>query len=115
MSTFDKSGWIKALVAEAERDVVFVFNIAAGAFGGPTPEVATPLVASIGQALIEHGCIAGFGAPDSPEWQVPEQLQVPHEQLPSVISTLLKERPDEFEFLAFAHRIGRPALAQIDK
>lgn len=111
MSTFDKSEWIKALVAEAERDVVFVFNIAGGAFGGPTPDFAAPLVASIGQTLIEHGCIAGFGDPDSPEWHVPVQLQVPHEQLPSVISTLLKEHPDEFEFLAFARRIGRPGHA----
>ncbi|WP_374588789.1 hypothetical protein [Ideonella dechloratans] len=111
MSTFDESEWIKALVTEAERDVVFVFNIAAGAFGGPTPDVATPLVASIGQALIEHGCIAGFGDPDSPEWQVPVQLQVHHEQLPRVISTLLKEHPDEFEFLAFARRTGNSGRA----
>lgn len=107
MNTFDESKWIKALLAEAERDVVFVFNIAAGAFGGPTRKEAEPLVARIGQALIEHGCIAGFGDPDSLQWQVPEQLQVPREELSRVIEALLEGQPCAYEFLAFARRSDR--------
>jgi len=102
------SSWVSSLLAEAQLDVVFVFNITQGAFGGPRPmpsEAALPgLLEQVAQALLLGGCVVGFGDPDSATWGVPIELEVPMERQPSAIAHAWAERPEEFKFLAFALR-----------
>src|SRR5690349_21785364 len=50
--------WAAVLLDEAERDLVFVFNIAAGGFGGPTgmPSEEVPgTIERMARALLEGG------------------------------------------------------------
>jgi hypothetical protein len=103
--------WFRELLAEATRDLVFVFNIASGSFGGPTPPPAQMEVPALleraAAALLGSGCAVGFGDPDTGEWVVPERLQVLPDQRPAAISSFYAECPDEAQFLAFAHRSNR--------
>lgn len=104
---FNETEWMQQLIAEAKRDVVFAFNIAAGAFGGPRPPVANDvpiLLERVAAALVEAGCVVGFGSPDTNKWVVPERLQVAPEHLASSIGRFYAEDPSEAKFLVFAHR-----------
>lgn len=100
--------WIENLLAEARRDVVYVFNITQGAYGGPKPmpsEAELPgLIEQVAEALLQRGCVVGFGDPDSNKWRVPNELHVPFEHKPSAISRSWVKSPEEFQFLVFALR-----------
>jgi hypothetical protein len=108
---YDEAKWIQVLLAETKRDVVFVFNIASGAFGGPRPAPASDevpgLLERVSAALLKGGCVVGFGDPDAEGWEQPEWLHVPPDKLPSAIASFYVECPDEARFLAFAHRANR--------
>jgi hypothetical protein len=103
---YDEAAWVKSLVAEAERDLVFVFNIAAGAFGGPKPapsdQEVPALIERISTGLIAAGCTVGFGDPSTGTWSEAEALRgLPVEQLPMAIAKYYKAAKDEAESLTF--------------
>lgn len=102
-----ESEWSVSLLEEAKRDLVFVFNIAAGVFGGPKniPVKELPCVIErMSQKMLEGGCVVGFGDPDSPDWRVPDGLEIPREEIPRAIKKLWGEDPDTYQFLVFALR-----------
>ncbi|MDP2018509.1 hypothetical protein [Hydrogenophaga sp.] len=105
--TRGEEAWAALLLAEARRDLVFVFHIAGGAFGGPKDMSSEDLPAAIermARALVKAGCIVGFGDPDSPSWNVPANLEVPRSELPVTISRLWSQDPETHRFIAFALR-----------
>lgn len=107
-ATYDEAEWIQALLDEAGRDLVFVFNIADGMFGGPSPmptqDQFLDLLKRISAALIEGGCVVGFGDPTEGNWEEVERLRVPREQVPHAIAVFYSDSPDEACFLTFTHR-----------
>ena len=100
--------WVVSLLEEAKRDLVFVFNIAAGAFGGPTgmPTEEVPgVIERMARSLLDGGCIVGFGDPDSASWRVPETLAVPRSDVPATVKKLWEQDPETYQFLVFARRL----------
>jgi hypothetical protein len=116
-SAYDEAQWVQTLLAEAKRDLVFVFNIASGAFGGPRPAPAQGevpgLLERVAAALLERGCIVGLGNPDTDDWVLPERLRVAPGRLPATIASFYAECPDEARFLVFAHRANRSPRADV--
>ena len=109
-STFDQLNWEKALLLESKRDLVFVFNIAAGAFGGPKPpptrDEIPALLQRVASSLLAGGCVVGFGDSNTNEFSVPEQLQVPIEHLAESVVRFYVNDQENANFLAFSHRVG---------
>ncbi len=107
-SAFDQAKWEQALLAEAKRDLVFVFNIAAGAFGGPRPvptQAEIPvLLHRIATTLLAEGCVVGFGDPSTKEFSVPAELEVVPERLAESVARFYASDPEKAKFLVFAHR-----------
>jgi hypothetical protein len=107
-SVFDQAKWEQALLAEAKRDLVFVFNIAAGAFGGPRPaptQAEVPaLLQRVATSLLAEGCVVGFGNPSTTEFSVPKELQVVPERLAEGVARFYAIDPEKAKFLVFAHR-----------
>ncbi len=99
--------WSVSLVAEAQRDLVFLWNITKGSFGGlgRAPDEVT--LRAVVERLVKCGCSIGFGNPDSEDWKVPLELRVPHEKLASSILDLWHENPEQNGFLVFALRTPR--------
>jgi hypothetical protein len=97
--------WIGALVREAERDLVFLWHVTTGAFGGRAyPSEELPLViARVATALIKSGCKVGFGNPDGDAWQADtDLLNVENPGL--IIAARWLANPKDVEFLVFALR-----------
>lgn len=101
--------WVADLVDEARRDLVFLWNIARGSFGGlqVAPDRGTFEKVIVG--LVTSGCLVGFGDPSSSNWSVPSELQVPREQLPAAVIHFWEANRKENEFIAFALREGAEA------
>jgi hypothetical protein len=62
---------ITSLLSEAERDLVFRWNITTGSFGGrkyAEDELPT-VIARVAGALIKSGCKVGYGDPDGSDWK----------------------------------------------
>ena len=98
--------WISNLVAEANRDLVFMWHITSGRFSTP-PGVAAPSEKEIDEAisrLIEIGARVGFGDPDLAEFTIPAEILVNGKPCASIISELRHANPTEYEFLVFAVR-----------
>ncbi|MDZ7920214.1 hypothetical protein [Rhodoferax sp.] len=65
-----EAAWVDHLLVEARRDLVFLWHIIQGKFGGriiPAAELPSTLERIV-ESLLEKGCTVGFGNPDSPEW-----------------------------------------------
>lgn len=100
--------WIRSLVCEAERDLVFLWHIAAAKFGGPayTSEVLPSVIARVTTALISSGCTVGFGDPDSETWRADTDL-LNAENPGAMIASRWLADPRDVEFMAFAIRRSR--------
>lgn len=101
-----EAAWVDSLLDEARRDLVFLWHIIQGRFGGrrvPVAELPSTLE-QIVAALLEKGCSVGFGNPDSPEWTVPEALCLEPQEIPAAVVRLWSESPSDYEFLVFVSR-----------
>jgi hypothetical protein len=97
--------WLRSLICEAERDLVFLWHITRGSFGGPT-YAENELPSAIGRvsgSLIKSGCSVGFGDPDDKTWQ-PETDLANAEDPGAEIAARWVADPKEVEFLVFARR-----------
>jgi len=100
--------WIRSLVCEAERDLVFLWHVAAAKFGGPayTSEVLPLVIERVATALIGSGCTVGFGDPDSKTWQEDADL-LRAENPGALIAARWLANPTDVEFMVFALRRSR--------
>ena len=100
--------WIRSLTCEAERDLVFLWHIAAKKFDGPAyPGEVLPLViARVTTALIRSGCTVGFGDPDGKTWQ-PDADLLNAENPGAMIGARWLADPKDVEFMVFARRRSR--------
>ena len=98
--------WVGALADEARRDLVFLWHITGGSFGGPVYEASErpEALERVASALVHLGCIVGFGNPYTESWQVPIELEVKSESKGRRIAELWREDANAFEFLVFALR-----------
>ena len=101
--------WIRSLTDEAKRDLVFLWHITSGRFGGRTYTSGElpSVVARVADALINSGCKVGFGDPDDKEWQ--SDIAVLNAENPGAeIAARWLAEPKNVEFLVFAcHRGNR--------
>jgi hypothetical protein len=97
--------WIRSLIKEGERDLVFLWHITSGRFGGPTytSEELPLVVARVATAMIGSGCMVGFGNPDDEGWQAATDV-LNAEDPGAEIAARWRASPKEIEFLVFAHR-----------
>lgn len=97
--------WIRSLIYEAERDLVFLWHIAAAKFDGPAypSEVLPSVIARVTTAFIRSGCTVGFGDPDTKTWQTDADL-LNAENLGTTIAARWLADPKDVEFLVFARR-----------
>ena len=103
---FGEEDWVGNLVLESKRDLVFLWHITSGRFGGPSPsnpEFPLMLIQAI-SALLSAGCQVGFGDPDSLEWSVPDEILIDGKTSASRIVELSAEHPLKYEFLVFSIR-----------
>ena len=101
--------WVDVLADEARRDLVFLWHITQGAFGGPmipAPDLPSRLERIVA-ALLERGCSVGFGEPNSLAWTVPKELTLERREIPSAVVRLWLESPENYKFLVFALRDHR--------
>lgn len=100
-----EEGWIADLVQEAERDLVFLWHIAGGHYGGSkysALELPDALV-RVTNELIARGCIVGFGNPDSSTWKPSADLLALENPGAAIAAGWFEDR-QEYEFLVFAIR-----------
>jgi hypothetical protein len=97
--------WIRSLICEAERDLVFLWHITTGRFGGRayTSEELPLVVARVATALIKSGCKVGFGDPDDVAWQGDTDLMNAENPGAAIAARWLAD-PKDVEFLLFARR-----------
>ncbi|CAN7554372.1 hypothetical protein [Massilia sp. LjRoot122] len=97
--------WVRSLICEADRDLVFLWHIAAAKFDGPayTSEELPLVIARVTTALIKSGCTVGFGDPDSETWQTASDL-LSAENPGAVIAARWLADPGDVEFMVFARR-----------
>jgi hypothetical protein len=96
--------WVAELLREAERDLVFLWHIQGGRFGGLNISPDRQTFAKIVERLVAGGCKVGFGDPSFSKWIVPPELQVASDRLPQAIIELWEANPKENEFITFAIR-----------
>lgn len=98
--------WIRRLIEEAERDLVFLWHITTESFGGRryVADELPLVIARVATALIESGCKVGFGDPDDGTWRA--ATDVLSTQDPGAeIAERWRAKPDSVEFLVFVHRL----------
>ncbi len=96
--------WISELLDEAKRDLVFLWNIQRGSYGGLLVAPDKKTLERVIEGLVRGGCLVGFGDPSFPTWNVPPELQVSRERLPAAIVQLWEANPKENEFITFVRR-----------
>lgn len=98
--------WIGNLVHEAARDLVFLWNVTSGSFGGSFAGTSVPLHAQERaiSALLTARCKVGFGDPDSSEWLEPTEILKEGSVNAGRILEMLAQHPEEYKFLVFARR-----------
>jgi hypothetical protein len=97
--------WIRSLTDEAERDLVFLWHITSGRFGGRTyaSDALSLIVARVSNALIDSGCKVGFGNPDDNGWQA--DADILNAETPGAeIAARWLVNPKDVELLVFARR-----------
>lgn len=96
--------WITSLVCEAERDLVFLWHITTGKFGGPAyaGEELPLAIERVSGALIRSGCSVGFADPDE-AWQ-PDMDLLNAENPGAAIAARWLVDPKDVEFLVFARQ-----------
>jgi hypothetical protein len=97
--------WMISLLSEAERDLVFLWNITTGSFGGRkyAEDELPAVVARVAGALIKSGCKVGYGDPDGSDWK--PAIDVLSGGNPGVeIAARWVTAPGDYEFLVFAMR-----------
>lgn len=97
--------WIRSLICEAERDLVFLWHITAAKFDGRacTNEELPLVMARVTTALIKSGCTVGFGDPDGKTWQKDMDL-LNAENPGAMIAARWLANPRDVEFMVFALR-----------
>lgn len=99
--------WTKGLLAEAERDLIFLWNITNGNYGGPkeipTADLPDVLECMVGE-LVAGGCVVGHGDPDACTWYIPEELVLEPGQMPKKIRELWLKNEEDYDWLVFAKR-----------
>jgi len=97
--------WGRFLLCEAKRDLVFLWNITAGSFGGPAyaSEELPSVVACIATALLKSRCKVGFDDPDGDVWQTDARF-LNAENLGTAIAARWLANPMDVEFLVFVLR-----------
>ena len=101
-----EENWIRGLIKEAERDLVFLWNITTGSFGGRkyVADELLSVIERVANALIESGCKVGFGDPDDESWRA--ATDVLSTQNPGAeIAERWRTKPENVEFLVFALRL----------
>lgn len=100
--------WIDDLLAEARRDLVFIFNITNGGFGGPKPmpprHAIPALLERVCEGLLRGGCQVGFGDPDLDGWRVPDEICDAGMPTAERIVRMWSDDPGHYEFLTFSLR-----------
>lgn len=98
--------WIGNLVREAARDLVFLWNVTSGSFGGSLSCTSASLRAQERaiSALLAARCKVGFGDPDSSEWLEPTEILKEGSVNAERIFEMLAQHPEEYKLLVFAHR-----------
>jgi hypothetical protein len=96
--------WIADLLDEAKRDIVFLWNIQRGSYGGLFVAPDKKTLEKVIEGLVRGGCLVGFGDPSFPTWSVPSDLQVSRELLPTAIVQFWEANPKQNEFITFALR-----------
>ena len=101
-----EQAWVDVLANEAHRDLVFLWHITGGRFGGPSyqPSELPEAIERISSALVRCGCLVGFGDPGTQSWRVPAELEVDSESKGRRIAALWCKDPTALEFLVFAQR-----------
>jgi hypothetical protein len=101
-----EAAWVERVLDEARRDLIFLWHITRGKFGGPgTPASELPSsVERIVAALLKKGCTVGSGNPDSHEWTTPKALCLEPQEIPAAVVRLWTESPADYEFLVFVSR-----------
>lgn len=102
--------WFSWLIHEAERDLVFLWHITNGSFGGRryVGDDRSLVVARAATALINAGCKVGSGDPDNKSWQDATDI-LGAENPGAEIAERWRVNPDNVEFLTFARRRTRGA------
>ena len=106
--------WIRSLIDEAGDDLVFLWHITGGRFGGRkyASDELPLVVARVAAALIESGCKVGFGNPDDKNWLVATDIL--GAENPGVeIAETWRVDPGKVEFLVFARRRVRGDRGQV--
>jgi hypothetical protein len=101
--------WVAELLNEAERDLVFLWNIQRGSFGGLGFAPDKPTLAKVIEGLVTGGCTVSFGDPSFSKWIVPPELEVSSERLPATIIQFWEANPKANEFITFALRESKGA------
>jgi hypothetical protein len=101
--------WLAHLLNEARRDLVFLWNIQRGSFGGAGVAPDKKTLGKVIEGLVMGGCMVGFGDPSFSNWSVPSELQVPREHLSAAIIQFWEASPKKNEFVTFALRARRDA------
>lgn len=96
--------WVAELLHEAKRDLIFLWHICDGAFGGEEIAPDDETLETVLTRLVDAGCYVGYGDPSFPNWRVPEELKVSREQLAGEIVRLRLLLPEHGKFITFAIR-----------
>ena len=96
--------WLTDLLNEAQRDLVFLWNILRGSLGGLGVAPDKETLEKVIEGLVTGGCVVGFGDPSFTSWTVPSELQVPRERLSAAVIQFWEANPKEHEFVTFALR-----------
>lgn len=94
--------WLTALLNEAQRDLVFLWNIQRGSLGGLGVAPDKQTLKKVIEGLVAGGCKVGLGDPSFSSWSVPPELRVPRECLPSAVIRFWEANPKENDFVTFA-------------
>lgn len=97
--------WIRSIIFEAERDLVFLWYITGARLGGQKygREELPAVLTRVTGALIGSGCRVGLGDPDGDDWQPATDL-LEAENPGAAIAAKWLTTPHDVEFLVFARR-----------
>jgi hypothetical protein len=100
-----EESWIADLLQESERDLIFLWHIAGGQYGGPKySELELPgALERVTNELITRGCDVGFGDPGSSTWKPSAELLALENPGKAIAAGWFEDRHN-YEFLVFSVR-----------